>query len=403
MLEADTYQSIISLFSVYDHRSHPSIQPSLNDQVECAAFHLLAQLCNSSSKGRQAVTVASGFIHCFDRALDLVSSLCPTKPESDGESKGGEVESDIVDFSDAIHDQPLKTRPNGESCPLSLVEAAFTILSSIILSIQIQESLICDDTFIQACFYSARRGSTSVLRRSAVRVIARLAHCTSSGSRLTAPDAAKVLCEMLTDYSTATSGSDFTYAGDNAATLAADGLICVFGKLASEQKQITISEISKVYFDVLRNRSLSKTVSDQLGSAKLAYALTRLMLVGMGSESVEAAFGSSIILPMVGTLQWRYDSKTILQEDEQVYWDASATHALQILSLWLEQGKSLRTYGTSSFESHNIQDNIWMVARPGKAPRKAVDFAVAVTLASKSADASARLHAERIYTWLNES
>jgi len=204
---------------------------------------------------------------------------------------------------------------------------------------------------------------------------------------------------VLTDGVFLKNGSNVAF-GFDTLTTAVDGLLCIFSKLTSEQKQMIIEEVSKIYTDVLRNRSLSKFAldSDRSGSAKLAYSVTRIMMLGVDCESLEKTFGSSVILPLVGTVQWRYDTKTILEDEESLYWEACTTHALQILASWLEQGKSLH-YNSKTL---NLHENIWMVARPGKAPRKALDFGTAVELASKSDQSCSRLHAERIQIWLNE-
>jgi hypothetical protein len=128
------------------------------------------------------------------------------------------------------------------------------------------------------------------------------------------------------------------------------------------------------------------------------------MLLAMGCDEVEISFSSSVIWPLVGTVQWRYDIKTTIEDDELIFWDASTTHALQILASWLEQGKSLVIEGSNaqSGKPRSMKESVWMVARPGKAPRKAADFATAVATASRSGEASSRLAAERLFRWLNE-
>jgi hypothetical protein len=295
--------------------------------------------------------------------------------------------------------------PKLEPERIPLVEAAFSFLSSTILSKNIQDSLVRNVTFVQACSTCAKEGVTPILRAAAVRIIARLARCTTAESELTPENAGDLLRETLAEQSDGPMGSD---GKDSKSTqvIAADGLYFVFDKLPAEKKQMVIQEVGKIYTRVLKSRSLSKatkTAVDRLNTGELAYCLTRIMLLGMGNESVEAVFGTSVIVPLAGTVQWRFDSKTAPDDDELVYWDATTTHALQILASWLEQGKSFLPEGPGYAKSRNLKENVWMVARPGKAPRKAVDFGAAVGLASTNGEPSARLAAERVVNWLSEN
>lgn len=403
LLEADTYLSILSLFAVSDLNEPDNSHPSMSTDVECAAFNLLSQLCITSSKGRQLVTVAPGFQNCLKRALELVASFYIKNSTIVRESDDVEGDHDVIDCSNEKNH--LATLPPKQAHPLPLVEAALTVVSSTILSIPIQEIILRDDVFIKACFHCAKVGSSQILRSSAVRVIARLVNNTSTENRLIPEEAAMLLCEMLAESYVPKSEAE----GVNTnciATLAADGLLCVFGKLTTKQRQSIIVAVGKAYTDVIRSRSLCKTnmtATDRLRSGKLAFSLTRVMLLSVGSEDIEIIFGSSAIPPLVGTVQWRYDSKTTLADDELVYWDASTAHSIQILASWLEQGKSLKIDGASASKTTSLKDSIWMVARPGKAPRKALDFGAAIMIAAKTGEASSRLSAERILNWLNEN
>ena len=128
LLEADTYLSILGLFSGSIHDSTGSARRT---EVECAAFNILAQLCLGSTKGRKAVTSAAAFTECFDKALELVSSLTPTDGQTTAREDGdAEATSEIGE--DSKTEQLGTGSPKLEPEQIPLVEAAFSFLSSTI-------------------------------------------------------------------------------------------------------------------------------------------------------------------------------------------------------------------------------------------------------------------------------
>merc|ERR1711933_48493 len=75
LLEADTYASILSLFSPERGNLHSRHDESLRFKIETAAFELLSQLCMASSKGRLAVSGSHGFPNSLNRALEIISEV----------------------------------------------------------------------------------------------------------------------------------------------------------------------------------------------------------------------------------------------------------------------------------------------------------------------------------------
>ena len=361
-------------------------------ELEIAAFNLLSQLCAGSAEGRKMVTSAPSFNACFDKALGLVVSGGTTLQDR---TEGAVEETDSV-LNESENKETLAEGALLE--PVSLVEAAYALLASTVLTQKIQDSLICNSSFVAACFNAARGGSTSSVRKTALRIIARLSRVASSESVLTPESAVDLLRETIIESNDTLEGAE----GRNAQILAWEGLFCVFDKLQGEKQEQVIQDVGKLYSAVVKNRSLSKfkTASERLHSAELAFLLTRIMLLALGNDHVVQTVGTWVIFPLVGTVQWRFDGKTTLENDEAVYWEACTNHSLLILATWLEQGKPLTSDAAAP---SNLKQNIWMVARPGKAPRKAVHFEAALTAASKNAESSARLAAERLLTWLIES
>jgi len=394
LLEADTYQSIMSLFNFEAGGN----QAPRSANVECAALNILAQLCHGSPKGRQAVTSASGFVNCFNRAVDLVLLFCSSMNEEESGRDDAGINNDHAKTSFQI-----KKKPDQDCETSDLVEASLNFLLSTLPTTAIQASLVSNSTFIQQCFACARTGKTQVIRSTAVRIIALLASCTSVENQLTPENASELLCETLMGGRVSTESDAAERI--NLAAVAAHGLQCIFSKLRKEQQRVVIEVVGQSYLDLLRNRSLSKSVkeaNERTSAGKLAYSLTGIMLLAMGSDELENPFSSSAIWPLVGTVQWRYDAKTTIDDDELIFWNAATTHALEILASWLEQGKPFKLNGSTSAKPRSLKENVWMVARPGKAPRKAADFTTAVALASKNGESNARLAAERVFLWLSE-
>lgn len=391
------YLSILSLFSpshIVDGRAKP--------KVECAAFNVLADLCAGSHNGRKAVTSGSCFKDAFDRALELASLHA-----NDSQSS---ISLEVVPYAaneeskNQENDEEGNSKSEQKNLENSLVEAAYYFLSAAIVAKSAQESLACNKSFVQACFKSASKGSSIITRRAAMGIVAKLCRCEFENSELTPGNASELFRQVLGDQKDA-EGHDSQ--GKSIQIVAAEGLLHILGKLSGEQEQEAIEDVVKVYSNVVRQRSLSKssaTLIDRKNAGELAYCLVRILFLGMRSEKANNFFGSCAIAPLIGTVQWRYDNKTALDKDEEIYWDAATCHAMEILCLWFEQGKPYMTEASSKGGlPRGLKDHVWMVAGPGKAPRKSIDFGSALQTACKYGDASTRIAAGRIWIWLNES
>ena len=74
---------------------------------------------------------------------------------------------------------------------------------------------------------------------------------------------------------------------------------------------------------------------------------------------------------------------------------------LQLLAqiLWREE-TALSKVGIKVL---NLKNSTFMVARPGKAPRKAIDFPSALKLISQNGEAAAKIASLRILSYLNDN
>lgn len=345
--------------------------------VERAAFDILVVLCTGSARGRKAVAIAPTFSDALARALEIVNPL------------NIEAEDRVTTIDE------------------SLVESAYSFVAAVALVKSAQESLAQNVSFLQACFLAATSGSSAKIRNAATDVVSILcrSHLLVEQNEFTLEKASELFQQILTDQS---NSSDNDYSGSNIQIIAAEGVFHVLDRLHGEKEQLAIENVAKAYSTVIRQRSLSKSSGVPCGdkkSGELAFSLIRILLLGMSKPNAESYFGSCAVGALVGTIQWRFDVKTTLEDDEVVYWDAVSSHAMEILAIWFEQGKSYISAGGIDGESmtRKLKDSVWMVARPGKAPRKALDFGSALIAASKEGESSTRLAASRLLAWMHEN
>jgi len=385
LLEAELYLSVLSLFGDSQVKDE-----SARIHVERTAFNILGDLCTVSREGRAAVSSASSFKDAFGRAMELASP------------RANEIRSDGCEGNVAGEDG--STGSVEENQIDSLIEAAYDFISAMALGKSTQEILACHPSFVKSCFSCARTGSNTIIRRSATTVVARLCRSHVDTSAFTVEEAGQLFRQALVDHHHF-QGDEFSR--KSVEIVAAEGLLRIFDKLSDAEERSTVEDVSKVYLSVVRQRSLSKASKapgDRKIAAELAYCLVRILVMGLRCNDADSFFGYCAIAPLVGTVQWRYDSKTIFDADEGIYWDAAACHAMQILSLWLEQGnpcvkEERSNQGTARF----LMRHVWMVAGPGKAPRKSIDFVSALQVASERGEASSRLSADGLRSWLDDN
>ena len=98
---------------------------------------------------------------------------------------------------------------------------------------------------------------------------------------------------------------------------------------------------------------------------------------------------------MLHLVQWRHDPKTNLGSTSKKHWDAAISNCLLLFStlVWRPE-EELESAG---LDLKTLANTSLMLARAGKAPRRAVALkAVLTQLAEGEADASASVPAQRI-------
>jgi hypothetical protein len=398
LLEADTFLSVLSLFSQEKEHGWMKEKES-RELVESGAFGLLSQLCDGSSKGRRAVAAADKFHNCMERALSILtnatSDFISTSEEEDPETPAFEEkeESEEETMSEQASADVNMDSANVDN--MELLISAFSFLSTMVQVTSVRSELLKNHKFIKSSAALAE-GKIPDLQFDAVKVIAQLASCSSADGMLP-PDRVGTILQSALATESDPKDSSRRFNVNSLHVLAAEGIEYVFDSLPDEQQKSVVNDISSRYRKVLKSHSIARSStkgSDLQNGGELAYNLSSIMMMASCKETVEQCFDSTLATSLVNTIQWRYDPKTVIAQEELRYWDAVTTQSLQILArlLWREEGR-IEKCGISL---RGLPDTVLMVARPGKAPRKAVDFPSALLMVEKNGEAAAAVAAKRV-------
>jgi hypothetical protein len=133
---------------------------------------------------------------------------------------------------------------------------------------------------------------------------------------------------------------------------------------------------------------------DRAFSAELCYALTTVLVQVRGKDFVNEVFSMDMMNSMVNLVQWRQDPKTNLGNTNKVAWDAAVANILLLLSSLLSRPDE--TLVAAGIDLQALGGTTLMLARPGKAPRKAIDVKAALVRFVDGSDASSAMSAQRV-------
>lgn len=424
-MEADTYLSVMTLFSEEKEHAHWRSDAQTRGKLESAAFELLAQLCVRSAKGQKAVASADVCNDCFERALEVLAGLvsmspppplfddvvslpppsAPSQEGTDDEQDLGDEEEKAPELADeeniseqdsgAFAQEPVAFL-NKVDDP-TLVIAAYSFLSSLASVPRIRTELLKHDSFIVASSTLVKETKFPELQFEAVRVIAKLAQYATSQDTLSSERVGALLQSVLSQEPEFKDASPERFTRNGLHTNATGGIQFIYDSLPEGMQASILANITERYAKLLKSHTVTRSVSkgnDRTGGGELAYCLTTLMLLAKGKACVEEYFNSQVVASFVNTIQWRYDPKSTISDGEAAYWDAAVTHCLQLLALILwRDNESLAKAG---IKIQDLKRIVLMVARPGKAPRKAIDFPSALGVVAKNGEAAAKIAAIRI-------
>ncbi|KAL3919643.1 MAG: hypothetical protein SGILL_003654 [Bacillariaceae sp.] len=414
LLEADTFASILSLFSTEKEHAHWREDSKSKALVETAAFELLAQLCMSSIKGRTAVAGADDFQNALNRGLDIISNISPKATDDDGtaDKPTEEVAKDEEEKEEADDEEAETSTPEEDEDlppPYSavpevmnpkLLASAYSFLSAITPVPSARAALLENGQFIRTSSALIVDDKDSNLQFAALRAIGKLAAFSSGTGSLTFDDIGGLLESALSAEPVIPEAGNFGWNRNLYHVQAAEGLLTVFDFLSSE-RQLSVFERAKArYVKLLKSHSIVKATkaNERANGGELAYDLTTLIMLARGKEFAAKCFDATLMSPLVNTVQWRYDPKTVVAEEDALMWDATTTHCLQLIAQILYGGEAALSKGGIKLKS--LKDSVYMVARAGKAPRKAIDFPSALKLVSRNGDAASKVAAQRILAQL---
>jgi len=427
LLEADTYIAIMSLFSADKEHASWISTPTKRARVEASALQLLTQLCNGSTKGCRAVASGPGFQSVFVRAAGVVASAitetvtdadccvgkkldekdgqitdaedCKEGEDSDvSQAEGHEEQSDANEVassdSNMADNKPLVTVDVRDE---NLLMSSFSFLSALVHIPKVRNDLWQNSSFIHAVTALIAEENSPNLQFEATRVVSQLAPYSADGSLLTPGLVGDMLSAAF-----AIELCQNQWKTNSMHVHAAKGIQFVFESLCREKQMALLKEAGQKYCKVLKSYSLSRhssKESEKANGGEVAFHMATLMTTAQGKVGLEDFFGYELVVQLANTVQWRCDPKTVISQHEMPFWDGTTTLCLQLLAqcLWRERTK-LKKMG---IEPLDLKKNVVMVARPGKAPRKAIDFVSALDVTMKTGEAVAKLAAKRIETCLN--
>jgi hypothetical protein len=414
LLEAETYASIMALFSTEKEHSHWRLDEKSRLRVETASFELLAQLCMGSSRGRHAVGSTHDFQNCLDRALEIVSMVAPVaaekpgvqEPEDEtGDARSEDQQDDVPAAEEESSNQMVTTvdTPSTNVADPRLLASAYSFLSSITPIPSARASLLENGQFIRASSALLVDDNDSNLQFAALRAIAKLARYSSADGELTAECIGNLFQLALAAEPEIAEAGNLGWNKNLYHVQAVEGILIVFDSLPEAKQTALFTEAVARYVKLLKSHSIAKATktNERANGGELAHNLTTLMMVAMGKDCVADCFDSKLLTSLVNTIQWRYDPKTTVTDDSALYWDATSTQCLQIIAHSIYREES--TLAKAGIRTKALKESVFMVARPGKAPRKAIDFPSALQLVSKNGEAAARISASRILSYLTDN
>jgi len=421
LLEADTYASILSLFSPEKERVHSRHDESIRFKIEIAAFELLSQLCMGSGKGRLAVSGSHDFQHSLNRALEIIGKVIADdadntededKKQDECDDETEEEEKEEAEEEDETENEKEETEtkkaksPEGLSSMIedpNLLGASYSYLSAMTPVRSARVSLLENGKFIKASSALIADNNNSNLQFAALRAIAKLAPYSASNGSLSSDSVGDLLQAALAAEPKVPENGNLGWNRNLYHVQAVEGVLVVFDSLPESKQGRIFKEVTTRYIKLLKNHSIARSTksSERANGGELAFNLTSLMMVSRGKNSVADYFDSNLVSALVNTVQWRCDPKTTIDQAAITYWDATTTQCLQILSQFLYKEESVLV--KAGVKVKNLKNSVFMVARPGKAPRKAIDFPSALKLISQNGEAAAKISSQRILSYLNNN
>ena len=303
--------------------------------------------------------------------------------------------------------------------------SACLLLSALAPMQSARQLLVENETFTKAL--SSLAGDTSIaeLRFAGLKLVSALLPFVAGEDKDSTDRLSAVLLAALTSEhklkATPTLNANLLH------STAIAGIVVVFDSLSTEQQEVAGTAIATHFQKTVKLCTTARSTAKQaqrLHAAELSYHLSMALLMVRGKEFMDRVFTQDVLVSFLHLIQWRMDPKTgtstntstsktvgkkssseaLLSADQKqeqedsAYWDASLSNCLLILSLLLWRPDGILKQAQIDLTA--LASTTLMVARPGKAPRKALELKSAlmklVATSNSRKDASAALSAQRI-------
>jgi hypothetical protein len=427
LLEDDTFKCILNMIAHEEAAWRANM--SVKYELECIAFDLMSRLASESLKGKQAVMRAERCEDCLRRAIDILSVLAPIEEESkdDAESAdGGEVEGDEADEGEAEESdsdveaaekvkeeavkqekvkvdksvskkqqQPPRVKDEVDAPPIFAVTAEDEKLgrgACLFLS-----ALISTDVG-KKCFGESSQSLSSLakiineskdveLQHAALKLVVSSSRYASAEGDISVDWLSEVLTSVL--ISDQKIESSATVNANMMKSLAVSGIVGIFDVLQDDEQQAVIKAAKDAFIKIVRASSVMRSSSketDRAASSEAAHNLLTVMLVGRGKPCLKVFYSQELFTACLQLIQWRHDPKSTMNPTDKAQWDGCVVMCLQLLFFALTM--PLSVLEESGIDRVALAKTSLMLARPGKAPRKAIDVRSALERIIAAQDSS---------------
>lgn len=389
----------------------------LNRQVETAAFGILSELC-SQSKGRSAVTESKEFGECLEYAGQLVRAMTSsqvevsdvaetlddteqTKPEED-------VEQEPVASDTVAAPPPYSTIQ--ATADTSLETAAVKFLTSVVPSQMCRSTILQNDNeFVRAAMQVTKESPCLELHSEVIRFLVKISPYIKKQDEGVSLSVAEKMMAVFLDVLQIETARTGRKALPNAAIVqnaAMEGVEILFESVSPELQRSVVSIVVERFARLVKTFT-RPSGKDATGSRThggvLACSLTLLMLSSIGKTEVNDLLRTKDLLTfMIQLTQWRYDPKSRSEDSDTLYWDTAVCHCLQLMAFVFRGTEECLE--EADIVPGALARTVLMMARPGKAPRKAIDFPSALRrIVQDGTNMAAVVAAQRILSLLEEN
>lgn len=405
LLEGDTYVSMLKLLT--DDTGKVS-----SPELRASSFELLARLCSGSEAGLKAVSEAEGCQKSVRRAIDVISPVAHVSVGSDEASVGDQSSgSNRSEGSNALEATNGHGPPNYEEIAatgglpgqlvaafdssLGLEKAACVFIASLVRAKECREELLSSKPCIEALSLLATTSENADLGFAALNVLVALAPYASRGGNVTPEDLASVFMSMLNTerkiLATQELNANLLY------RVVVSGASVIFDCIDEETQKSLASFVSSHFKKLVKVCSVTRSTSRELEkqySAEFALSLSVALVLVRGKLYAAEILTHDLMTAMFHLMQWRHDSKTSLGDTDPRSWDAAIANCLLLLSslLWRPQ----EVLDESGVKLDALAGTTLMLARPGKAPRKALDLRSVLMKLSQGQDSLSAVAAQSV-------